>query len=265
MKKEEKGNMKVQLMKESHTGDISFVKGLFFETDGGVLIMEDDFDIQHYDIFASSGFVIAWNSKEGKGYSFRIPSIKNGEIDGNETDGLACDKINDAIIGKELAEKYSLNIIEGVLFAGNKGIMILGNRIGEIWDTEKMMAELKEKLGNNFQGAQIIPGIITNFSENLGKVKNIILRNNSTEAINIFSDDLPKMRNLKTITIENFNRECDWFKYSYLEKYFFEEKTLELVPEEYSEINMDNEILKKNWKNIIIVMGKAGEKGKLYK
>lgn len=126
--------MKIQLTENIKGDEYKQIKGLFFETDGGILIMEDDFDFSSYGIYASQSFLMLENKKSNKVGFMHY---------GKET--LTCGKINDAEISEKTKETYSVNIMEGVLFIGTSGKIILKNRIGETWDLAKMKKELEEK------------------------------------------------------------------------------------------------------------------------
>lgn len=209
--------MKSPLMEETWRNRKEIVGGLFFETEEGILIMEDGFDFRNYKFEISYGYIAVSNRETGKTGVLHYNDIKEKLKDGREIyeeKALTCGKVKDIAIGKELAEKEKLEISEGVLFRGNRGIMIAGKRIGEI---------------------------------------------------DIFLNELENLGNLKTINIKNFSKGNTWFTAGETDERFFRGKILEIETEgkEKAEDLKKNRIFGHDWKDAVMIIGKADREGRM--
>lgn len=261
--------MKSPLMEETWRNRNEIVGGLFFETEEGILIMEDGFDFRNYKFEISSGYIIVTNKEIGKTGVLHYNDIKEKLKDGREIyeeKALTCGKVKDIAIGKELAEKEKLEISEGVLFQRNRGIMIAGKRIGEIWDFEKMNTEMEEKSGKGgFWNPSVEKNVIKEFSVNMGNVKKIILGGKQYGEIDIFLNELENLGNLKTINIKNFSKGNTWFTAGETDERFFRGKILEIETDgkEKAEDLKKNRIFGHDWKDAVMIIGKADREGRM--
>lgn len=265
--------MKSQLTEDTNRGKNVPIQGLFFETDGGVFIMENSFDWRNYNISVSSGYVIIKNMKEGRTYVPHYLSAKEklGEKENYysyENLALTCSAIKDIEIGEEISEDGKFGISEGVLFKGSKGILIAKNKIGEIWDMAKMREEMVEKIGEeSFWNPSIGKNVIKDFAGNLGGVRKIILGGKQYNGIDLFLEELVNLKNLKTIEIKDFSRKNSWFTGGETDENFYLDKHLEIKLKESETIKdiKNNKIFGHDWKDCIVVLGETGRDGKIIK
>ncbi len=247
--------MKVQLTENIKGDEYKQIKGLFYETDGGILIMEDDFDFSSYGMYASQSLLILENKKSNRAELMHY---------GKET--LSCDKINDAEISEKTKETYSVDIMEGVLFIGTSGKIILKNRIGETWDLAKMKKELEEKTGNTHSNGGLFPNAVFSFGKagKLDNVRNIILDGTRYSKFIVYPDEFESIPNLKSITIKNFKKDNMWFtnrRDSILQS-FYMNKVLWIEPESNNAITK-NPIFDNNWESVYWKKGNVDETGKI--